>query len=983
MASPSCWRFGPFRLDTAQACLWRGDQLLPLAPKPLAVLAYLVAHAGEVVTKAALLDAVWPETVVSEGVLKTCMGQIRQVLGETARHPRYIATVHRRGYRFIAPVTQATPAPPATVSRDSLLRSPALSPPPLFVARDAEMQQIHQAWSQALQGIRQVVFITGEAGIGKTTLVDAVVPHLTSPDGVWLGRGHCIEHYGAGEAYLPLFEALGQVGRGPEGARVVDLLYQQAPSWLLQMPALVPAAAYEALQRRSSGATRERMLRELAEALEALTSERPVVLILEDLHWSDRATLDWLTFAAHRRGQARLLILGTYRPAEAVIRHHPVRRLSQELRRHGQAHELSLSYLSEVDVVSYMTQRFGPTQWPHTLTRLLYQRTNGHPFFLVTVVEELVRRGMLESQARGWTLRSAVDAVALEVPESVRHLIEYQLTQVDPHEQEILAAASVVGTEFAAVAVAAAVDMDVEDIEARCDALSQHGQFIRQQESAAWPDHTVTACYSFIHDLYREILYTRIPVSRRMRWHRQIGLRLEAGHGDHARQIAAELAVHFTRGHDPLRAVHYRYQAADNALRRSAYAAAVDHLTQGLDILATLPDTPERAGQELPLQIALGQALWLTRGRAAGEIERAFARARDLCHQVGETAQLFSVLRGLHAFSIQQAELRTARELARQLHALAREAKDDALLVEAHRASGAALFYLGAFPQARHQVAQCLRLYNPRQHGSHTVLYGFDPQIVGLGYMSLLLWFLGYPAQAQARRQELLRHTQSLSHPYSLAVALGTAAMLHQCCREAACLEAGVQKMITLSADYGFPHALAMGMILQGWAMVMQGRGAAGVTRLQEGLRAERATGEFIRRPYYLFLLAEAYGNVGQAAAGLHILAEALPLVATTAERWWEAELYRLKGELLLQENSGDQAHAAVACFRQAVAVARRQHAKALELRAAISLGRLWQSQDQRREAHDLLAPVYEWCTEGFATADLQEAKRLLEELRQ
>jgi predicted ATPase/DNA-binding winged helix-turn-helix (wHTH) protein len=972
--------FGPFRLDAVSACLWRGEQLLPLPPKPFAVLAHLVAHAGEVVSKETLLEAVWSETIVSEGVLKTCMGQIRQVLGETARQPRYIATVHRRGYRFIAPVMPVMPASMAAVSSDAPLCPLALSSPARFVARDTELTELHQRWQQVLQGTRQVVFITGEAGIGKTALVDAFVDHLQPPGGVWIGRGQCIGHYGAGEAYLPLFEALGQLGQGPYGARLVDVLHQQAPSWLLHMPGLLPVTAHEALQQRSSGMTGERMLRELADALEVLTTERPLVLILEDLHWSDHATLDWLTFVAHRRGVARLLILATYRPADAVVRHHSVHRVAQELQRHGQAYELPLGYLSEGDVIAYLTQRFGPTPWPGTFICLLYQRTNGNPFFLVTVVDELVRQGILESTASGWTLRSAVDAVDIEVPESIRQLIELQLTPLNQQEQEILAAASVVGNEFSAEAVAAAVGIGTEDLEAQCDALCHRRQFVRPQEITLWPDRTVTTCYRFIHDLYREIVYARIPMSRRVRWHRQIGLRLEAGYGDQARQIAAELAIHFSRGHDPSRAAQYRYQAADNALRRSAYAAAVEHLVQGLDVLRTLPDTPERAHQELPLQIALGQALWLTRGRAAREIERAFARARLLCQQIGETSQFFSVLRGLYAFSIQQAELYRARELAGQLHVLAQDAQDDALLVEAHRASGAALFYLGEFAQARQQVKHCLRLYKPQQHGSHTVRYGFDPRIVGLAYMSWSLWFLGYPVQAQARLQELLTRAQALSHPYSLAVALLAEATLHQFGREPACIEADIQKVIVLSADYGFPHVLAMGMILQGWAMAMQGRGAEGVTQLQEGLTAERVTGEFIRRPYYLFLLAEAYGTVERVEAGLHELAEAFPLVTVTAERWWEAGLYRLQGELLLRRAIPDEKQSEVA-FHQALSVAHRQAAKSLELRAATSLARLWQSRNKCQVAYDLLAPIYDGFTEGFETADLQEARTLLDEL--
>src|SRR5262249_3185573 len=284
------WGFGPFRLDTATACLWREDQLVSLPPKPFAVLAYLVTHAGQVVTKDDLLEAVWPETAISEGVLKTYIGNIRQVLGETARTSQYIATVHGRGYRFLAPVIAMAPSQPDTETAPLIPAgmpvpvSPGL-PPVDLVARETGSAQLQQCWSQACQGVRQVVFVTGEAGIGKTALVAAFIAQVSAAEAGWLGHGQCIEQYGAGEAYLPLLAALGQVGRGPDGAHFIELLRQQAPSWLAQLPALLSPAEYEALQHQSSGTTRDRMLRELAEAVEALTAGRPLVLVLEDLHW--------------------------------------------------------------------------------------------------------------------------------------------------------------------------------------------------------------------------------------------------------------------------------------------------------------------------------------------------------------------------------------------------------------------------------------------------------------------------------------------------------------------------------------------------------------------------------------------------------------------------------------------------------------------------------------------------------------------------
>jgi len=336
--------FPPFRLDVRNEQLWRGDDLLPLRPKPFAVLAYLAAHPDRLVTAAELRKAVWPQTYVGEGLLRMYIREVRQVLGDEAEQPRFIETVPRRGYRFLPDVVNTQPG-----------SSPKIQAPNL-VGREADLAQLH-GWSlKALRGTRQVVFVTGEPGIGKTTLVDAFLfgvqsapprppnSELASTPAPWIARGQCIEHYGAGEAYLPVLEALGQFCRQPGGEHVIAFLSRYAPTWLVQMPALVSDSELEALQRRVQGATRERMLREMAEAVEALTAEHPLVLVVEDLHWSDYSTLDLLALLAQRRGPARLFLLGTYRPADVIRSGHRLRAMKQELQVHGQCEELPLGF---------------------------------------------------------------------------------------------------------------------------------------------------------------------------------------------------------------------------------------------------------------------------------------------------------------------------------------------------------------------------------------------------------------------------------------------------------------------------------------------------------------------------------------------------------------------------------------------------------------------------------------------------------------
>src|SRR5215813_53541 len=352
--------FADVRIDVANEQVWRGQEALHLTPTAFALLRYLVEHAGRLVTKEELLQAVWPETAVTEGVLTTHVRQIRQALGDAPQAPQFIETVHRRGYRFIAPL--AAPQPGASrqypVGSGQKAGGSSQQLTTRLVGREAELEQLHGWLDKALHGERQIVFVTGEPGIGKTTVVEAFVVSLRAKNTVWIGQGQCIEHYGAGEAYLPVLEALGRLCRAPEGRYLIELLQHHAPTWLVQMPALLSSADVEALHQRAQGVTRERMLRELAEAVEVLTAERPLVLWLEDLQWSDVSTLDWLALVARRREPAQLLIIGTYRPIEVIVGNHPVKAVKQELQLHEQCIELPLGFLTEEQVAKYLAQRF-------------------------------------------------------------------------------------------------------------------------------------------------------------------------------------------------------------------------------------------------------------------------------------------------------------------------------------------------------------------------------------------------------------------------------------------------------------------------------------------------------------------------------------------------------------------------------------------------------------------------------------------------
>ena len=996
------WHFGSFRLDLDNACLWHAEQRVILRPKTFEVLVYLVTHAGHLVTKEALFDVIWPETAVSDGVLKTSMNELRKALGETAKAPQWIATVHRRGYRFVAPVTMVESAPPVVH-----LPAPVSAPTPALhlVAREAEVAILHQWFAHALQGKRHLGFITGEAGIGKTTLVDTFVAQVAGQAPLWIGRGQCIEQYGAGEAYLPLLEALGQMGRTLDGPQLVALLRQQAPSWLLQLPALLSPVEYEALQRYARGTTRERMLRELAEAMEALTEVWPCVLVLEDLHWSDTATIEWLAYMARRRRPARLLVLGTYRPVETIARAHPVRAMVQELIVHGYGAELALQEWSEAGVAAYLARRGDGVEVPDELARVLTLRTDGHPLFVVALVDELLRQRVLQVGPAGWALARGFDAITVGVPPSIRHLLEHQVARLRPTDQELLAVASVAGVEFAVAAVAASIQHTGEDIEAQCDAMVRQHQLVQACGTVVWPDGTVTVRYRFRHALYQELLYEWVPVSRRVRWHQQIGMRLEMAFGPRADEVAAELAVHFEQGRDYDRAVQYLQRAAKTAVQRHAHREAIAYLRRALELLQAMAETPPRFRHELAVQLALGPAFMVTRGFAASEVGDTYARARQLCEHLGERLQLFPVLFGLWRSAHVQGQLQRARTFGEQLVSLANSQGDPVLLVAAHGPLGQTLCMSGEPTLARGHLQQVVALYEQQQQHALVVRCGYDPGVYAHTMEAWVLWVLGYPAQALQRSHTALTLAHEQAHPFTLALTLVTIVILQHMRRAGEVTMEYVQASVDLSTEHGFPYLTAVGTVLQGWDLTRVEQVTAGLTQMREGLAALRAMGAEILRPNMLALLADACQCGGQLEDGLDALEEALVTAEQHTEHFYEAELHRLKGELILQQwrqastrpaprdiqhiraSSGERMALALlqreaeVCFHQAMTIARRQQTRSWELRAALSLSRLWQQQGQRAAARALLAPIYGWFTEGFDTADLLEARALLDAL--
>ncbi len=607
------------------------------------------------------------------------------------------------------------------------------------------------------------------------------------------------------------------------------------------------------------------------------------------------------------------------------------------------------------------------------------------------IVQALHEQGVLaRPDAVGERGRVSLPA-DIHIPTTVQAVLAARIDRLGAEEKSLLQTLSVIGKEFSLSLIKQVVNQPEDELHRLLSHL-QAAEFIYEQP--AFPEVE----YIFKHALTQEVAYNSLLIERRRTLHERTAQAIEALFHSRLEDHYSELAYHYSRSGNTQKAVEYLHLAGQQAVQRSANAEAISHFTTALELLKTLPDTPERIQQELTLQLILGVSLVMTKGYAAPEVEQAYTRALELCRQVGETPELFSVLYGLWNFYATQAELQTARELGEQFLTLAQSRQEPALLLEAHRVLGDTLYHLGELALTRAHLEQSIDLYDPQQHRSLAFLYGGeDPGVVSLSFAAWTLWLLGYPDQALERSHEALTLARELSHPFSLALALGFAAVLHQSRREVQAAQEQTEALIALSREQGFLLWLAAGTILQGWALAAQGQGEEGIAQIRRGEAAYQATGAQIWRPSFLAQFAEAYGKVGQTEEGLMVLAEAMAFMHKNEDRYHEAELYRLKGELSLQSGvrspqseipnprsltPNPQAETeAEACFHKAIEIARKQQAKSLELRAVMSLSRLWQRQGKKDEARQMLAEIYGWFTEGFDTADQQEAKALLKEL--
>jgi len=572
--------FRGYRLDTVNHCLWRGDERLSLAPKAFDVLRYLVEHADRLVTQDEILEALWPDTYVNPEVVKKYVLGIRRVLGDDSAKPAFVATFPRRGYQFIAAVGDETQIPSPKIATEPRSKT--------IVGRDKALALLQEALAKAQSGDRQILFLTGEAGIGKTTLVGAFEKQNNSHARTRIARGYCIEGFGGKEAYYPVLDCLGQLLRGGEEREFVQTLARRAPTWLVQFPHLVDSEQREAIEKQVLGASRERMVREICEALEIITARDPLVLCLEDLHWVDPSTLDFLSAVARRRASAKLLIIATYRPVDAIVAQSPLPALKQDLVIHDLAREISLERLEESDVALYIEAEFPHANFPAALAPAIYRQSGGNALFMVAILQNLLKKQWIAKSEGRWTLLEPLSHLERKVPDTLDQLIEAQFRQLTVVEQRVLRAASVAGEQFSLWAIHDAAELDAAEIEKVCEGLAERQLFIGFAGVHELVNGHVSAHYDFQHSFYREVLYRRLSEVSRARLHLLLAKRMQAFCDPCEQEFATELAMHFESGHDYEQAIRYLILAAENSTRLFSYRDSINILEQARELAAKL-----------------------------------------------------------------------------------------------------------------------------------------------------------------------------------------------------------------------------------------------------------------------------------------------------------------------------------------------------------------------------------------------------------
>ena len=952
-------QFGPFSLGGKPVCLRRGSDPIKLRPMSLQVLRYLSERPGRFVSKDELLERVWTGRVISASGLRLCVGEIRSALGDDAKNPQYLETIVGKGYRFLEGAGGKAPNPDNTGP---------------IVGRDADLRRLDDAYQSAVAGHTQFVLLAGEPGIGKTTLLNSFLERASRDHAAHFIHGQCVVHYGTQEAYGPVLEAIAAFYRDSNDNGFIKEMERHAPDWLLQIPEMLDAMLFERVKRRTEDMAPERMTREFCQLVAALVEKKPLIIVIEDLHWADVATIDLLAALAEHT-DLPLMILGSYRPADAVLYSQSLRDTVRELKGRGLCWELALELLTETDLTKYLAGRLNGESSVDFIEGL-YRRTGGNPLFMVKLLEELIRTQALVCHDGLWCVGDPAGILQADIPDSLQSLIRRHLEALPQASREVLEVASVVGMEFSAAAMTDALAKPAEDIESECEILSAGDQFIESDSLLTWPDGTLTGRYHFQHHLYLEVIYRQIAEARRARTHRKVGKRLEADYGERASEIAPILVSHFEFGNDPERALRYHRLSAEHALERHAYSIAIDELRSALEKLEQMPQATERDQQQLDCLNLLGSTLIAVQGYYSPEVEKVVSRVLERCDTVPVSETKFNALWNLAGFHMSRGELARSRSLIEQAAELAKELHNPDLGLLADGMLAQQFIATGDFKNASEHSARGLAQYDSSRHGKLAQAYGQeDPAQSCAGIDVIASWVLGFSDRSQARERLVHELSAELNNPHSTAVGILYCAFASQFRQDPLATEKYADELIELTNRHEL-HWMPIALALKGWATAKQAPGVESLEMIENGLTAYRQAEVGVFIPYCLGLLAETQCEQRQYREAQASVAEALSMVAQTGVGWYEIQLYRLQGELLLQ--LGADRRDAEQSFLQSLEIARNRSALMLELHAAVSLSRLWLEQGRAMEVPELLQPIIARFDEDSDDSDLDQARKLV-----
>lgn len=945
--------FGNFLIDESEVRFECDGEAVGLAPRAFAVLCELMRHPGQLVSKDALLDAVWGHRHINEAALKNIISQLRSALNDDAREARYIQTVSRKGYRFIAPLESPDGGVQSLPKPQPQPQDPGTTDP-TWVGRDQVLNQIMRALEGPTSEHRPLVFIAGEAGIGKSTLVERIMASTGFP----VAYGQCIEHYGGAEPYMPVLEALNGLCRGQNGPVWVELMRRVAPNWMQQLPWFVSDGNTPDLMNLRGNATQERMLREFGEFMDRVTQTQPILLVLEDLHWCDHATVQLLGYMAMRRPRAALTIVGTFRATDLIVLDHPLAGLRQTLRQRSLCAEFNLEYLSEVDIADYLAAKQGVPA-PEWFVQQLHQHTMGLPLFVVAVIDELSASGQLSYSEQGWQLPRK----KLTVPETIAAMIDGQLRRLTQEQRRILDAASVGGIDFAHSLLADVLQIPASAVEGQLTTLAKHLPWIRSGEPRKLGDGRLAVTFNFAHSVYRNSLYEQISALQRIQWHRDWARALTSTLKPGQTELAAELALHLERGDMRGEAAAQLAIVATRALARGAPQEAIQAARHALQWPAEISDS----GLRLELHVLEGVAL--TRQREITDIEviQAFNSARTLGPH--DTPAWQRALQGCWWIHYAKAEFKQALTLADEMLQEAQRQKSTELRLAGLNAMGLVFMVTGELNKARHGLEEALAVYDSLGTQPPTTSFVQDPGVEASLALALVYWICGEPRKARELMREAIRLAQSHHHPLSEATALYGAAILHAQAGEYDVVHSLTETIFQIVREYSLPERGGGHAWLHGQALVERGCHEAGLAEMREAAQAVRTFGAFMGLCSYHYHYALACLKVGAQSDAMAAIDEGVKLMGELGETMMLPALLTLKAQM---EYAGEQVVSASQSLQLAIAHAKEHGAAFHEIQAqtlALNLALPFGDLDRLRQ----LTQLYE----GDSSPLLQAAFKL------